>query len=113
MPLELLLSACASAHRTCFEMTEQHRPYQLQSGTAIAAPGSNCDGCARLKAFSLVEWDEYSVRQPFVCNLRLECLQQDVVTRRYDIASPVHLEDLIDFSFGLLGHLRSNMFDAT
>src|SRR5579862_1218924 len=57
--------------------------------------------------------EPYSVRQPLVCNFCLECLQQNVVPRRYDIAGLVHLENLVDSSFGLLCHLRSYMFNST
>src|SRR5260370_1562625 len=56
---------------------------------------------------------EYSVRQPFVSNLCLEGLQQDIVTRRCNVLGRVYLENLIDSSFGLLSHLRSYVLDAT
>src|SRR5260370_13548779 len=54
-----------------------------------------------------------SVRQLLFCGFGLENLQQDVVARSDDIVDPVVLENFIDSSFNLLGHLRSYMFDAT
>src|SRR5579859_7853 len=57
--------------------------------------------------------DTHLVWQPVVCNLRLENLQQDVVSRSCNIAGCVYFENLIDSSFGLLSHLRSYVLHAT
>src|ERR1700719_4848437 len=75
---------------------ERHLSILLKRPTrALTARVSAATVVLGSRVFSLVEWDEYSVRQPFVCNLCLEGLQQNVVPRSCNVAARVYLENLI------------------